>query len=128
MKNQKFEKDRNYERNNNYHNRDNRFRRKPNRGTIVLKSTVFALSIIFATLLIAFIIFKTKHEKLGKFSTANCSEKKSVLIKQKISDVTATDEKIVVVTEIDTKTNKQELIILDSFCGKEISRSSFLVE
>lgn len=138
MKNQRFEKEKNYDRNDrnerggdrNFHNKHH-FKKRQNKSLIVIKSTVFALSIVLATLLLAFTVFKVKGKEMSNIANASftkkCSEKKAISVDEKVSEVSFSDDKIVLLGSV-SKSGKQEVVIVDSHCGSEISRVNISVK
>ena len=95
--------------------------KKTNRGLVMLKSTVIALFIVLSVSLIGLAFFKVKHQQITKHLSPRCEEKFAINLNQKIDEISFDGSKILITTQVDSK-NKQELVIIDSYCGNELSR------
>ncbi len=96
---------------------------KYSRGVILLKSTVFALFIVFVVLLAAFEIIKNRKESTGVAFASKCDKIKTISMPQNIESLSVKDGVITVLT----KANKgeQEIIRFSADCGQELSRIVF---
>lgn len=119
-----------YNRRNNHDHRDrnekhehshHHHQRKYNKNMIMLKSTVFALFIVLVVLLAAFEIIK--HRKESNLSAAKCDKNNRIAISQSIETIKEENGVILVLTKLHE--GKQEIIRLESACGKELSRIMF---
>lgn len=123
----------NYRRNNHHHRssennserherHDHQGHKKYNRGTILLKSTAFALFIVLITLSAAYVIVKNKKE--GSVIPVQECSKKAIQIPHAIEKFEVKDGSIFLLTKVD-KAGKQELVKLDGRCHNESSRVVF---
>jgi hypothetical protein len=86
----------------------------PSKSLIFLKATTIAMGIVFVVLLIAFFLIKQKKSspKISK-----CSDFLETEISGKIQEMTISGNYIIVLTEQNPKTKKQEIIKIDSKCS-----------
>ncbi len=118
-----------YNRRNNHDHRDRNEKhehshhhpRKYNKNMIMLKSTVFALFIVLVVLLAAFEIIK--HRKESNLATAKCDKNNPIVVSQAIETIKEENGVILVLTKLHE--GKQEIIRLESACGKELGRIMF---
>lgn len=96
-----------------------------NKGLVFLKSTVLMLSIVLTVLVIAFVVAKNKKEQPKAEIVEGCKEVKAIMISNEIEKVEVQGRVLNVLTKLNKKTNSQELIRIDSYCGSEINRINF---
>ena len=118
---------RNYSKNN-YEKRDyETYSKRPSKGLIMIKSTVFALSIVLVVLLVAFVLVKNKRGKTMQDVTTECSQVKTILIDKKIQKMEIQNGIITLLTKVDKGSNTQQIIRVESACGNEINRINFKI-
>ena len=92
------------------------------KSMILLKSTVFALFIVFVVLLAAFEIIKHRKESISV--ATKCDKIKTVNVPQNIDSITVNDGVITVLTKSSAK-GEQEIIRFSADCGHELNRVIF---
>lgn len=98
--------------------------KKISKSMILLKSTVFALFIVLVFAVAAFMIVRNNKQSQN-VASSKCSEIAKINIPQAIESVKENDGVILVLTKITD--GKQELVRIDSVCGRELSRIKFFV-
>ena len=100
---------------------------KPNKSLIILKSSVIGLFIVLVVLIFTFIIVKSKHQKALKTINSNCIISRTIEIDKKIEKYETQNGVVTILTQLDKKTGKQEIIRLDAACGHVINRIIFKI-
>lgn len=99
--------------------------RKYSKSMILLKSSVFALFIVFVVLLAAFEIIKHRKES-GSLVLGKCEKVKTIAISQNIESMKVSDGVITVLTKASSK-GEQEVIRFSADCGQELSKIVFKI-
>ncbi len=111
-----------------------------NRASIMLKSSVIAMGIVFAVLLVAYFFIKSNRARNSQIiakKVTTCAEYKPIAIAAEVAEIQNTDDGILVVTKPynidDAKEKKssqkmQQVVKFDGKCGKELARFSFIIE
>lgn len=94
---------------------------KINKNLIFLKATTIGLGIVLVTLAFALVIIKSRH-KTSHQSSDQCETSSVVTIGSAVNKIELEDNKIIILTDINKKTEQQEIITLDKQCGTVINR------
>lgn len=101
---------------------------RPSKTLLLLKSTVVALFITLAVLVIAFVAIKAKGGKnfLANFAQEKCVESSAIQIPAHIEKMELKDKIITILTKAN-KSNLQEIVRINAVCGNELNRISFKI-
>lgn len=107
------------------HQRNPRHRKTPSKSTLLLKSTVIALFIVFVVLAAALFVVKAKTGRnfIAELGNKPCSDSAAseVIISSEVEEISANHRVITILTEKD-KSGNQEIIRINAKCGGEINR------
>lgn len=107
------------------HRREHGHQKKYSKSLILLKSSVFALFIVLVVSIAAFEMVRNHRESKNNFA-AKCGEVAKINIAHGIESIKEHDGVLLVLTK--SVDGKQELIRLNSTCGKEINRIKFEIK
>ena len=90
-----------------------------NKSLIILKSSVIAMGIVFVVLLVAFVFIKQKNPSK---KIDSCQKFLHLEVSGEIDKMELQGSNIIIVTKINPKTKKQEIIKIDNSCTQVINR------
>jgi hypothetical protein len=94
-----------------------------NKSLIFIKSTVVSLGIILMVMMISLIMVKYKRSQIK--NQIKCDDNLNISVKTEIEKFEVQGSDIVVLTKVNSKSGKQEIIRFDSNCGRIISKTTF---
>lgn len=95
------------------------------KSLIFLKASVVALGIVFVVLFAALIILKSKKPNQNQVKEISCADGLKTRIIGEVQTMSVQGDKVVILTKLNSKTKKQEIIKFDSSCLKIINRIEF---
>ncbi len=93
---------------------------KPTKSLIFLKASVIAFGIVFLVLFAALLILKAK--KSDQKPVSNCEKLLQLEITGEVEKMEAQGNSLTILTKLNPKTRKQEIIKFDNNCVKIINR------
>lgn len=97
-------------------------KRAIDKSLIFVKSTVVALFLVLVTLVVILIVVKNKQQATAEKELNDCAQSKVVSLEGKIKKIDVQGSVITILTGLDKKTGKQQIVRLEASCGKEINR------
>ncbi len=86
---------------------------------IFLKASVLGMGIVFVVLIFAFVFIK---QKKSNKKVDNCQKFLQLNVSGEVDKIELQGNQIIILTKFNSKTNKQEIIKIDSNCAAVISK------
>ena len=90
-----------------------------NKSLIFLKSSVIALGIVFVVMIFAFVIIK---QKKSSKKIESCKNFLQLQVAGEVDKMELQGNNIIILTKLNSKTKKQEIIKIDGNCTSVINR------